>query len=63
MCTRTQPNLQSKKHTHAHIHYYYSLAVTFIASYVMTVSSVKSLGKNNIVQFIGFGREHPVVFK
>jgi len=48
---------------HAHKHYYYSLAVIFITSYVMTVSSVRSLGKKNIMQFMGFGREHAVVFK
>ena len=49
--------------THAHKHYYYSLAVTFITSYAMTVSSVRSLGQKNIMQFISFGREHPVAFK
>ena len=62
MCTCTQPNLQTQN-THAHKHYYYSLAVTFTTSYVMTVSSVRSLGKKNVVQFIDFGREHAVVFK
>ena len=56
MCTCTQPNLQTQN-THAHRHYYYSLAVIFITSYVMTVSSVRSLGNKNIMQFIGFGRE------
>jgi len=50
------------KHTRTK-HYYYSLAVAFITSYAMTISSVRSLGKKNIVQFIGFGREHAVVFK
>jgi len=62
MCTCTQPNLQTQN-THAHKHYYYSLAVAFTTSYVMTVSSVRSIGKKNIVQFIDFGREHAVVFK
>ena len=62
MYTRTQPNLQTQN-THAHKHNYYSLAVTFTKSYVMSVSSVRSLGKKNVVQFIDFGREHAVVFK
>ena len=62
MCTRTQPSLQTQN-PHAHKHYFYSLAVTFTTSYVMTVSSVRSLGKKNIMHFIGFGREHAVVFK
>jgi len=57
------PNQTYKPKTHAHKHYYYSLAVTFTTSYIMTVSSVRSLGKKNIIQFIDFGREHAVVFK
>jgi hypothetical protein len=65
MCTHTHThvNTHSTKPTHAHKHYYYSFAVTFITSYVMTVSSVRFLGMKNIMQFIGFDREHPVVFK
>jgi len=43
-----QPNLQPPN-THAHKHYNYSLVVTFIKSYIMTVSSVRSLGLKNIM--------------
>jgi hypothetical protein len=57
-----QSNLQPRN-TYAHKHYKYRLAFTFITSYIMTVSSVMSLGQKNIMQFISFGRGHPIVFK